>query len=121
VPVSAEKGLDGLPCTDDDPPATRGIPQTIPASTALSHSMVWDADPTLSAPKPGRHLVHLRDSAGSGCGAGGCIAALFGAPFSCTSLFQSPPSVSGARLAATFPAIDQQTGDAVVPTFLSAR
>jgi hypothetical protein len=117
--VNAEKGFDGLPCTDDDPPATRGIAQTIPASTTLSHSMVWDADPSQN--QPGRHLVHLRDSTGGGCGTGGCIAALFGAPFSCTALFASPPSVSGARLAATFPALDQQTGDAVVPTFLSAR
>ena len=41
-----EYGLDGEFCTDDDPPAARGVPATLPTTTSMATGMVFNANDT---------------------------------------------------------------------------
>ncbi|GIW41071.1 MAG: hypothetical protein KatS3mg076_1648 [Candidatus Binatia bacterium] len=112
VPNNPTKGLDGLPCTDDDPPISRGVPSTVPGTTGRALALVADANANA-----GGQIVHRRCT---GRGAA-CRTAIDGVPFDCAALLGSPASVSGTRLTVAFTALDQQTGDWAVLTVLTAR
>ena len=113
VPVDAAKGLDGRPCTDDDPVGSRGQAQTIPTTTGISSTMIVDTNLN-----PGSMMAHHNCSSGTGAN---CNAALHGSPVDCSQLTAANPSFKGVRLGSTFPALDQQIGDSVVTTFLTAK
>jgi hypothetical protein len=122
VPVDAAKGLDGTPCTDDDPAASRGQAQTIPTTTGLSNTLVVDADlNSSSGAGPGSTVAHHHCIKVDGTLKSDCTAALHGTPFACSTFTSANPSFSGVRLASTFPALDQQIGDSAVTTFLTAK
>ena len=115
VPIDTAKGLDGLPCTDDDAPGAKGVPQTIPQTTGRSATFLSDADNI-----GGAQLVHLA-CVGGLIDPANCGSSVVGTPFNCANITGPNPSVSGVRLANTFPTLDGQTGDGVVSTFLTAR
>ncbi|GIW41079.1 MAG: hypothetical protein KatS3mg076_1656 [Candidatus Binatia bacterium] len=105
-----------MPCTDDDPETSRGVANTIPQTTGLASTFIADVD--LVA---GRMILH-----GSCSGVPPSRGHLRGDRFSealttaqrCSA---DPPSVGNLRIAASFPALDQQVGDSAVITSLKAR
>ena len=116
-------GPDGQICTDDDPQASRGTPQTISLTTGTSCAAVTNANfgnPTLPPiviskvceMNPGQICAKDAD-----CGATGpCIPiCATGAPLSCTALANN--MFPGGALAGTFVSLAQPTiGDIVVTT-----
>lgn len=116
VPVETAKGLDGRPCTADDAVGARGVPQTIPQTTGRSFTGIIDSNATAGA-----QLVHIACVGGTITPPTACTSTVVGTAFDCSQLEQPAPSVSGTRLANTFPTIDGVTGDGVVSTFLTAR
>lgn len=76
-------------CTESDPPAARGTPQTIPFTTGEACATVFNAN----------------DQEGFDLGPF-CYE---GRPTSCASLNATPPSLSGLSTVGAFPAVDQPT------------
>ncbi len=113
------KGLDGIPCTDDDPPFARGSAQTLPTTTGTAAGVLVDANPDgilagtvfINGPCTGNSLGTT------------CIDAIKGSEFSCTALMNDPTGgTSGGRIATAFPVLETaKVGDNVVTSLFSAR
>src|SRR5207249_939857 len=78
VPVNVGKGFDGLPCTDDDPPGSRGVFNTTPTTTGNTLTFISDANDTA-----GHQLVHKRCTLPTGAL---CITYIKGSPYDCAKL-----------------------------------
>jgi cysteine-rich repeat protein len=102
--VNSDKGFDGLPCTDDDPPSSRGNVSTIATTTALAAAGVVDVDDI-----EGQLMFD-----GVCTNATACTTSRQGHIFDCTALLSSGV-VTDAHLASAFPSLDgNETGDTVV-------
>jgi hypothetical protein len=113
-PVVPAKGFDGLPCTADDPAASKGTPQNAPTTTGIASSSVIDA---FDANGLGR-LIGLGTCAGQAT----CITTSHGHPFSCSALLSATPSLTGGAVASAFNQIDAATvNDDVITVFQAAK
>ena len=103
-------GPDCLPCTDDD--LDRGIPQTIPLTTAGASGIVLDAN----------DFAGESIAPGADCSSP-CAASVAGAPFDCSALETDlSGGLAGGALAGCFPVLDSETlGDNVVCTVLATE
>jgi hypothetical protein len=96
-PPHPDFGPDGLFCTDDDPQSTRGTPQTLPQVTGTATGLITN---TTSSTQPDFNIGPLSYT---------------GAPYSCANLTGANPTLSGAKVAGAFTALNQPaTGDIVV-------
>jgi hypothetical protein len=102
-PFNPDKGPDGVPCTDDDPAPTRGLPIGIQQTTGTAEAMVLNANAALES--------HIQS--GRFCGALPCATSFSGVLVSCEALLAG--ETSGICLASAFAALAQPTlGDIVV-------
>ncbi|MBI3783214.1 MAG: hypothetical protein HY270_07420 [Deltaproteobacteria bacterium] len=116
VPVSRGKGFDGLPCTDDDPDSSKGVPQNAPTTTGIASTNIIDA----AAGTTGTlgHLVGL----GTCNGNVNCLTSRKGKEFDCTALMAANPSVTGATLVSAFNQLDPaQLGDDAITINQTAK
>jgi cysteine-rich repeat protein len=98
------KGVDGIPCTNDDP--DKGVARIIPVTTGLASLAIVDQSA----------IQGTSIALGSTCGDGPCDPASTGAPFNCDALAADPTGgTDGAALALTVPMIDElAVGDSVL-------
>jgi len=102
------KGPDGIPCNDDDPAESRGLPMTTALTTGTADGAVVGGPVVIQE--------------GRNCGALPCITSATGRPFDCEALLADPPSAGDFRLCSAFAALDQpSTGDIVVPLCIEER
>jgi hypothetical protein len=116
VPVSAAKGFDGLPCTDDDSIVAKGTAQTLPTTTGVASATVVDADNGGGTTTLGNLITD-----GVCTGQPTCNTKATGVGLNCSA---STPAdmVTGASLVTAFPALDQtQIYDDVVTSRFTAR
>jgi len=118
--VDPAKGVDGLPCTDDDPVTSQGTAQTIASTTSTASASIVDLSDNTNG---GTSFGMLYGTVCSGFAS--CTTAVTGSPFDCsasTGLLASTPSAHGAGLASAFPQLDSaSTGDNVVTNRQTAR
>lgn len=89
-------------CTDADPVNTRGNPTSFPFTSGAATALV----------------LNISDIEGENLGPHTAT----GAPFSCTALTASPPSVSGANLAGSYTSCDSATvGDVIITASFFAQ
>jgi cysteine-rich repeat protein len=97
-PSNSAKGPDGLPCTDDDPPTSRGVPNTVPLTTGDARARIFNVNGTPA-----------NIDEGVNCGQSPCRTSAMGRPFDCAGLPGNP------RLCSAFSSLRQPTtGDIVV-------
>jgi hypothetical protein len=119
--VDPAKGFDGTPCSADDPPASQGVPNTIPQTTGLSNASISDSiQGDVTTTNNFYQLVH-RNCIASALPDTNCITSSQGSLFNCASLLNPSPSVTGVKLTTVFPTVDGATGDAAIATLLQAR
>jgi hypothetical protein len=95
-PPHPDFGPDGLFCTDDDPQSTRGMPNTLPQVTGTATGEIFNTTSNLLTFNVGPYSYT-------------------GNPYNCAALTAPTPSVSGAKVAGAFCALNQpSTGDIVV-------
>jgi len=114
VRLGSGQGFDGIPCSADDAPGVRGVPNTIPQTTATSSTFVIDAGNVA-----GQQLIHKNCIFTANPAS--CLTSSTGTAIDCNALTAGTPNLTGLTLASTFATIDGTTGDAAVATFLSAR
>jgi hypothetical protein len=109
------QGADGKPCTDDDPPASRGSAQTLPTTTGSAAAVLVDINAFTGSV--------LANGQCSGASTGNCQSSISGGPYSCAALMANPTGgTSGVRTATAFPALETATvGDDTVITIFTAR
>ena len=113
-PVSAAKGFDGLPCTDDDSLAAKGTPSTVPTTTGLASAGVIDANNS-----PGFQINDGVCTVTAGTHPD-CITQHAGHLFNCSQL--STGKLTGGSLASAFVQIDgANVGDDVVTSAFTAK
>jgi hypothetical protein len=96
-PPHPDFGPDGLFCTDDDPQPTRGMPNTLPQVTGTATGEIFNTTSSTSATFNVGPYSYT------------------GNPYNCAALMAPTPSVSGAKVAGAFCALNQpSTGDIVV-------
>jgi hypothetical protein len=115
--VDPAKGFDGIPCNDDDPATSQGVPNTIPQTNGTSHASISDA---FSGSNAGQQLVH-RNCYPSADPDGRCRTSASGSLFNCASLLGPSPSTAGVKLTTVFLTVDGVTGDAAIATLLQSR
>ena len=102
---ATEFGVDGMPCTGDDMPATPPEPVTIFLSTGMATGQIFDAnDVNCKVIGPGKT-----------CGSAPCLTQVTGVPFNCASLRNG--IATGGTLVMALPALDAPTIHDGVTTF----
>jgi cysteine-rich repeat protein len=103
------KGPDGIPCTDDDPPASRGTANPTLQTTGTATANILNVNK-----QSGKNI-----DGDSSCGALPCVVSSTGAALGCADL--NAGNVTGLCLASAFAALAQpSTGDIVTPSAFCA-
>src|SRR5207247_272341 len=116
VAVDANKGFDGVPCTDDDPATSRGTALAIPTTTGSASGAIIDANNTA-----GYFILDGKCNGGFTSGVINCATSKQGSLFNCDQLLNHQSS-SGAALVSAFDQLDgYQTLDNVVTNGQTSR
>lgn len=101
---NANNGPDGIPCSDDDPASSRGIPSLLLETTGTAHATVMNANGV-----SGRDIAE-----GETCGAQTCVTGADGNISSCEDLLAG--NTAGLCLAGSFPGLAQPSLGDIVTT-----